>query len=118
MLLKQAWILLERGSEEAFAGQEHYDEVWRGFELLPVGLRLQCGHVISDIAAEVRKALRPHGFVGCLCGIEERLDRSLRIDHNCSAAWQPDHKIRAQNPILVAVTGQLGDKVAVGEHPG
>jgi hypothetical protein len=74
--------------------------------------------VISDIAAEVRKALRTHGVVVCLCGIEERLDRSFRIDHDCPSAWQPDHQIRAQNPILFAVTCQLGDKVAVSEHPG
>jgi hypothetical protein len=118
MLLEQAWILLERRSEEAFAGQEHDDEVGRGFELLPVGLRFERGHVISDIAAEVGKALRTHGFVACLCGIEKRLDRSLRVDHDRSAAWQPDHQIRAQDPILFALTCQLCDEVTVGEHSG
>ena len=118
MLFKQAGVLFKSGPEEALSRQEHDDEIGSGVELLPVGLGLQRGHVVTHVPGKVGKTLGTHCFVVGLAGIQQRLDRSLCVDNNRPATRQTDHEVGSESLLFISLAGQLRDEVAIGQHPG
>ena len=62
-----SWIVLQRGLEERFAGQEHDDELRRRLHLLPVALRAQLGHVLAHLPRVIAIRCARTAVVGASC---------------------------------------------------
>ena len=117
-LLQQRRVGLERRVREVLARQEQEDEVGRRLELVPVGLGRQTPDVLAQ-QARVRGERRGAGrLVVRLVGVEERMQRRLRVDDHLLAAGQPDDQVRTQQATVVGRDRRLLDEVAVRRHAG
>ncbi len=116
-MLNEAGILLQRGAEEDFSGQEHDDEFGRRSELVPVALGAELVDVIANLAGVGGHARAAGIFVGCLNGVEIGGERRLGVDDDGLAAGEPNNEIGTQAAVCGVDPGLL-QEVSVVDHAG
>ena len=116
-VLEQRRVVLERDRQERVGRHEHDDELRGRGEAIPVRLRREAGHVVTDVAG---MGLEPRPLAGLVAGVhrvEVARERDLRIDDHVLAAGEPHHEVGSERAVIGAAR-RLGDVVAVLDHAG
>ena len=96
----QRGVALERGAEEALAGQKQHGEFGRVVELLPIGFAAQRRQVGAHLAGVVGQARLASRLVGRFDGLEVAVERGLGVHHDGLAGGQAHQQIGAQAAFL------------------
>jgi hypothetical protein len=115
-VLVQPWIVVVRDAEERLVRQEHDDEVRRGRELAPVRLRRQLADVVAYLSRVAREQAGAVVPVVRRVGVEVRVRRHLRVDHDLLAAGQLDDEVGPEQRPFAVAHRDLRDEVAVLDH--
>ena len=116
-VVEEVWSGIERGLEEGLRWQEHHDELAvLGHEALilaalePIDMPDDVGRVL--LHERIRR-----GLIGAALGLEEGVERDLRIDNDAPVGSQVDDHV-GTNLAGLALMGHLLGEVDAVEHAG
>ncbi|PRY56229.1 hypothetical protein B0I28_110111 [Glycomyces artemisiae] len=115
-VLQQQRVPAQGRVEERVRGHEQHHQLRRVVERPPVLLARQRLRVPPQVLRVRLQQLVPRRLVLDFEGLEVRLERGLRVDHERPPARQPHHQVGA-HAAPVHRTGVLLGEVAVLDHP-
>ena len=117
-VVEQVAVGRQRGGEERLGRHEQHHELRRPFQRAPVALGGQLVDVLAQLAGVAGQVGLALVVVIGARGVEERVERHLRVDHHPTPADQLDDEVGALDAVVASDRVGLLGEVAPVDQPG